>query len=165
MRTDTQGAGLKVGDEVPRLELPLADGGTLALGGPSTHIHVLYFYPKDDTPGCTSQAKAFSYLNSAFSAANAKVIGISRDDSASHRRFAAKHGLTIALASDPDGKACEAFGVWVEKSLYGKRFMGIERSTFVIGTDGRVATVWRRVKVAGHAEAVLGALAGQTTAH
>ena len=118
--------------------------------------YVVYFYPKDDTPGCTNEGKAFSALQGAFDAAETVVIGVSRDSVASHAKFRAKHGLTVLLGSDP-GEVTEAFGVWVEKSMYGKKYMGIERATFLIGRDGVVAQMWPKVKVPGHAEAVLAA--------
>lgn len=119
---------------------------------------ILYFYPKDDTSGCTKEAQEFSALIDGFSAANAVVLGISRDNEKSHARFISKYGLTVELGSDADGSLCEAFGVWVEKSMYGKSYMGIERSTFLIDPEGRITTVWRKVKVPGHAAAVLAAL-------
>ncbi len=117
---------------------------------------VVYFYPKDDTPGCTNEGKAFSALQAEFAAADTVVIGVSRDSVASHAKFRAKHGLTVLLGSD-EGAVTEAFGVWVEKSMYGKKYMGIERATFLIGRDGVVAETWAKVKVPGHAEAVLAA--------
>lgn len=116
---------------------------------------VVYFYPKDDTAGCTREAQDFSALAGAFADAGVTVVGISRDDPARHRRFAAKHGLTVMLASDSDGSVTEAFGVWGEKQLYGRTYMGIERATFLFGRDGRLVRAWRKVKVPGHAEAVL----------
>jgi thioredoxin-dependent peroxiredoxin len=119
---------------------------------------VLYFYPKDDTSGCTKEAQEFSALGADFAALNAIVLGISRDNEKSHAKFIAKYGLGIELGSDVGGELCEAFGVWVEKSMYGKSYMGIERSTFLIDPDGKILTVWRKVKVAGHAAAVLEAL-------
>ncbi|MES3154556.1 peroxiredoxin [Sphingomonas faeni] len=118
---------------------------------------VVYFYPKDDTTGCTTEAKDFSTLADAFAAAGVGVVGISKDTPASHAKFTAKHGLTVSLASDVDGVACEAFGVWVEKAMYGRKYMGIERATFLFGADGTLARAWRKVRVAGHAEAVLAA--------
>ena len=118
---------------------------------------VVYFYPKDDTTGCTTEAKDFSTLADAFAAAGVGVVGISKDTPASHAKFTAKHDLTVSLASDVDGVACEAFGVWVEKAMYGKKYMGIERATFLFGADGKLAQTWRKVRVPGHAEAVLAA--------
>jgi thioredoxin-dependent peroxiredoxin len=116
---------------------------------------VLYFYPKDDTPGCTKEAQAFTALAGDFARAGVAVVGISKDSVASHGKFAAKHGLGITLGSDSDGSLCDAFGTWVEKSLYGRKYMGIARATFLIGEDGKVRHVWPKVKVPGHAEAVL----------
>jgi peroxiredoxin Q/BCP len=118
---------------------------------------VVYFYPKDDTPGCTKEAIAFTGLAPAFAAADTVVLGVSKDSLASHGKFAAKHKLGVLLGSDPEGRMIEAFGAWVEKSMYGKSYMGIDRSTFLIGRDGRIAEIWRKVRVPGHAEAVLAA--------
>ena len=118
---------------------------------------VVYFYPKDDTAGCTTEAKDFSALADAFEAAGVTVVGISKDTPASHAKFAAKHGLAVRLGSDVEGAACEAFGVWVEKAMYGRKYMGIERATFLFGADGTLAKAWRKVRVPGHAEAVLAA--------
>jgi peroxiredoxin Q/BCP len=116
---------------------------------------VLYFYPKDDTSGCTTEALQFTTLADAFAAAGTTVVGVSKDSVASHRKFAAKHNLSVRLAADPEGGTVEAYGAWVEKSMYGRKYMGIDRSTFLIGPDGTIAQVWRKVKVPGHAEAVL----------
>lgn len=116
---------------------------------------VVYFYPKDDTSGCTREAQDFSALADQFVAAGSGVIGISKDAPASHGKFIAKHGLTVSLASDEDGSACDAFDVWGEKQMYGRTYMGIERATFLFGADGRLAKAWRRVRVPGHAAAVL----------
>ena len=118
---------------------------------------VVYFYPKDDTPGCTREAQDFSALGDAFAAAGVQLVGISRDTVAKHGKFAAKHALTVSLASDLDGSATEAFGVWGEKQLYGRSYMGIERATFLFDSAGKLVREWRRVKVPGHAEAVLAA--------
>lgn len=118
---------------------------------------VVYFYPKDDTTGCTTEAKDFSALADAFAGAGVGVVGISRDTPASHAKFTAKHALAVRLASDVDGVACDAFGVWVEKAMYGKTYMGIERATFLFGADGTLAKAWHKVRVAGHAKAVLAA--------
>jgi len=119
---------------------------------------VLYFYPKDDTPGCTTEAKDFSCLIAEFKKAGAEVIGISPDDAKSHSKFREKHALEVKLASDADKSVAEAFGSWVEKSMYGKKYMGVDRSTFLIGKDGKIAKAWRKVKVPGHAEEVLSAV-------
>ncbi|VVT09327.1 Alkyl hydroperoxide reductase [Sphingomonas aurantiaca] len=118
---------------------------------------VVYFYPKDDTAGCTTEAKDFSALADAFGAADVTVVGVSKDTPASHAKFTAKHGLSVRLGSDVEGAACEAFGVWVEKAMYGRKYMGIERATFLFGTDGTLVKAWRKVRVTGHAEAVLAA--------
>jgi peroxiredoxin Q/BCP len=121
---------------------------------------VLFLYPKDDTSGCTREAREFSDLFADFAAANTLVIGVSRDSMASHRRFADKHGLAMPLASDPELTLISALGSWVEKSMYGRKYMGIDRSTFLAGPDGTILEVWRRVKVPGHAAAVLAAADG-----
>lgn len=147
---------LDIGDFAPEFALP-TDAGSMVSPVPGK-ITVLYFYPKDDTSGCTTEAKAFSALADDFARAGAQVIGVSKDSVAAHARFRTKYGLTIALASDPEGSVVQAFGAWVEKSMYGRSYMGIERSTFVIGGDGTIKAVWRKVKVAGHAEAVLAAV-------
>jgi peroxiredoxin Q/BCP len=118
---------------------------------------VLYFYPKDDTTGCTVEAKDFSALAAAFEIEGTSLLGVSKDSPKDHAKFAAKHELKIPLATDADGNVTEGFGVWGEKSLYGRKYMGIERATFLIGEDGRIARAWRKVKVAGHAEDVLAA--------
>ena len=116
---------------------------------------VLYFYPKDDTPGCTTEAKDFTALAKDFAKADAAVVGVSRDPMTRHEKFAGKHELDLILASDEDGKVCEAYGVWVEKQNYGRTYMGIERSTFLIGPDGKIRRIWSKVRVKGHAEEVL----------
>lgn len=146
------------GDAAPDFTLPANGGREVSLSDYAGRPVVLYFYPKDDTSGCTKQAIAFTEAADAFEAAGAVVIGVSKDSVKSHDRFAAKHDLGIVLASDADGDTCERYGVWVEKNMYGRKFHGIERSTFLIGADGRILRVWRKVKVAGHAEAVLAAL-------
>jgi peroxiredoxin Q/BCP len=148
-------ADLKPGDMAPDVPLATPDGGALRLAQMRGKPLVVYFYPKDDTPGCTTEGKDFSALKGAFDMAGVAVIGVSKDDAKSHTKFAAKHDLKVTLASDTDGGVCEAFGTWVEKSMYGKTYMGIERATFLIDSDGKIATVWRKVKVPGHAEAVL----------
>ena len=146
------------GDPIPAVTLALSDGApvdlaTLADGRPL----VVYFYPKADTPGCTSEAKDFSLLATDFDAVRTRVIGVSKDSPKKLAAFAEKHGLSVLLASDADGSACAAFGVWVEKMNYGRSYMGIERATFLFGADGRLAQTWRKVRVKGHAEAVLAA--------
>lgn len=115
---------------------------------------VLYFYPKDDTSGCTSQAKDFSARKADFAAHDTVILGVSKDSLEKHRRFIEKHELTIPLGSDPEGGVIEAYGCWVEKNMYGRKYMGIERSTFLIGTDGAIAQIWRKVRVKNHVEAV-----------
>lgn len=148
----------ETGDPAPDFETTLDDATPLSLGKLRGAPVVLYFYPKDDTSGCTSEAKDFSALATRFEAAGARVIGISPDNVASHVRFKKKHDLTIALAADTDKAIAEAYGVWVEKSMYGRKYMGVERSTFLIDGKGRVARVWRKVKVPGHAAEVLSAV-------
>jgi peroxiredoxin Q/BCP len=148
---------LKPGDLAPAFDMPTDDGrvSLAALRGKSV---VLYFYPKDDTPGCTTEAQAFTALADDFAKAGAVVVGVSRDTAAKHGKFRKKYDLTVLLGADEDGAVTEAYGVWVEKSLYGRQYMGIERATFLIGPDGIIRQVWRKVKVAGHAAAVLAAL-------
>jgi peroxiredoxin Q/BCP len=141
----------------PDFDLATNGGGRIRFSELKGGKVVVYFYPADDTKGCTIEAIDFTKAAAAFKAAGARIIGISPDSEASHDRFAAKHGLGITLAADPDHKAIEAYGVWGEKTLYGRKFMGVERATFLIGTDGRVAQEWRKVRVAGHVEKVLAA--------
>ncbi|MDP8994611.1 MAG: peroxiredoxin [Pseudomonadota bacterium] len=143
------------GDRVPDVKLEAVDGRTISPADFKGNKLVLYFYPKDDTSGCTREAQDFSALAERFEEAGTWLLGVSQDDPKSHARFAEKHGLTVPLASDRDGSACEAFGTWVEKSMYGRKYMGIERATFLIDRDGVVKRVWRKVKVPGHAEEVL----------
>ena len=145
------------GDPIPDIVLAGPDGGDVRLRDLGTPL-VVYFYPKDDTPGCTNEAKDFSALGADFAKAGAAVLGISKDPPARHTKFIAKYDLTVALASDVDDRATGAFGTWVEKSLYGKNYMGIDRATFLFGADGKLAQVWRKVKVPGHAAAVLAAV-------
>ncbi|MDB4106619.1 thioredoxin-dependent thiol peroxidase [Alphaproteobacteria bacterium] len=116
---------------------------------------VVYFYPKDDTPGCTTEAIEFSAQQAAFAAANTQIVGVSADTIAKHDKFKAKHDLSVTLLSDPDHTMLEAYGVWVEKNMYGRKYMGIERATFLIDADGTIEQVWRKVKVKGHVDAVL----------
>ena len=149
---------LNSGDKAPDFDLASDGGGRVKLSDFVGGWLVLYFYPKDDTPGCTTEAIAFSDTMGAFADANAMVVGVSKDSPKSHDRFKAKHNLGITLASDPDGEMLERYGVWVEKSLYGRKYMGIDRATFLIGPDGVIRDAWRKVKVAGHAQAVLAAL-------
>lgn len=148
---------LQPGDKAPDFDLP-TDDGRVSLAGLKGKPVVLYFYPKDDTPGCTNQAKGFSELIDDFGKAGATVVGVSKDSIAAHAKFRAKHDLKIVLASDKDSDVIERYGAWVEKSLYGRKYMGIDRSTWLIDGEGVLRGVWRKVKVAGHAEAVLKAL-------
>lgn len=147
---------MKVGDKTPAMTVTASDGSTIDLGKPGRPL-VLYFYPKDDTSGCTKEAQAFTALAEDFAKAGVKVIGVSRDPMTIHDKFVAKYDLNVPLVSDEDGRVSEAFGTWVEKSMYGRKYMGMERSTFLIGADGTILKEWRKVKVAGHAEAVLDA--------
>ena len=148
---------LTEGDAAPDFAMPTDGGGAVSLGGLRGTQVVLYFYPKDDTPGCTKEACAFRDALPDFSAVNARIVGVSKDSASRHDRFKAKYDLSFTLASDADGSVCEAYGVWVKKQLYGREYMGIERATFLIDADGRVKRIWRKVKVPGHAEAVLAA--------
>src|ERR1700752_4285297 len=142
------------GDKVPALKTRLSDGTELDLSSPGSPL-LLYFYPKDDTSGCTREAQDFTALAADFEKAGTWILGVSKDSPESHAKFAGKYGLKVKLASDPDGSVCEAFGTWGEKSLYGRKYMGIERATFLIDRDGTVARAWRKVKGPGHAEEVL----------
>jgi thioredoxin-dependent peroxiredoxin len=144
----------QVGDLAPDFTLP-SDSDTITLSSLKGKPVVLYFYPKDDTSGCTKEAIAFSQLKSEFDKIGARVIGLSPDSAEKHAKFRKKHELTVDLAADEDRTALEAYGVWVEKSMYGRKYMGVERATFLIDAEGRIAHVWEKVKVAGHAEAVL----------
>lgn len=149
---------LDIGDKAPAVTLPVSGGGELALSKLKGKPVVVYFYPKDNTSGCTKEAQDFQAAMPKFKKAGAEVIGVSKDTVASHDKFAAKYDLSFPLMSDTEGKACEAFGTWVEKSLYGRKYMGIERATFLIDGKGVVRSVWRKVKVPGHVEAVLAAV-------
>lgn len=148
-------ARAEVGKTAPDFDLETDGGGRIKLSDLSGKAVVLYFYPKDDTSGCTLEAIDFTKAAKAFARAGAVVIGISPDTVASHDKFKKKHDLGITLAADPDRKAIEPFGVWAEKSMYGRKYMGVERATFLIGRDGRIAREWRKVKVPGHVEEVL----------
>ncbi len=150
----------QTGDMAPDFTLPTNGGNEVTLSALKPSKVVVYFYPRDDTPGCTTEALEFTAQITDFEAAGAKVIGISKDTVAKHDKFVAKHDLGVILASDADSDVCERYGVWVEKSMYGKTSMGIERATFLIDSDGKIAQVWRKVKAKGHAEAVLDALRG-----
>ena len=151
-------APLTEGTPAPDFDLPTDGGGRVRLRDLRGRIVVLYFYPKDDTSGCTKEAIAFSTLYDRFAGAGATIIGISPDSPAKHDKFKAKHDLRVTLASDEEREVIGAYGVWVEKSMYGRKYMGVERSTFLIDRDGRIARIWRKVKVTGHAEAVLEAV-------
>lgn len=148
------------GDAAPGFELPRDGGGSVSLDQFRGKPVVLYFYPKDDTSGCTKEAVNFSALADQFAAAGAEIIGVSPDPVKSHDKFKAKHDLSVTLVSDENKQAIEAYGVWAEKKMYGKTYMGVERSTFLIDADGKIAKVWRKVKVPGHAEAVLESVKG-----
>ncbi len=141
----------------PDFDLATNGGGRVRLSDLKGKKVVVYFYPADDTKGCTIEAIDFTRAAAAFRAVGTEIIGISPDSEASHDRFAAKHDLGITLAADPDHEAIEAYGVWGEKTLYGRKFMGVERATFLIGTDGRIAQEWHNVRVAGHVDKVLAA--------
>lgn len=151
---------LQVGKKAPDFTAVLDDGSTVKLSRLKGGIVVLYFYPKDDTSGCTAEAKDFTALASEFTAAGATIIGISPDSVAQHVKFKAKHGLGVALAADEDKAIAEAYGVWVEKSMYGKKYMGVERTTVLVDGKGKIARVWPKVKVPGHAAEVLAAVKG-----
>ncbi|MBM3608604.1 MAG: peroxiredoxin [Alphaproteobacteria bacterium] len=146
------------GDKAPRFNLPRNGGGKVSLASLKGKAAVLYFYPKDDTSGCTREAIDFTALGKQFDKAGAVVIGVSPDSVAAHDKFTAKHKLGVVLLADEERSALEAYGVWVEKSMYGRKYMGVERSTFLIDGKGRVARVWSKVKVPGHAEEVLAAV-------
>jgi peroxiredoxin Q/BCP len=146
--------GLKVGDRAPDFTLPTDGSADVTLSGLRGKAVVLYFYPRDDTPGCTVEACTFNDNLPDFSRLNAEIIGVSKDNEASHARFRTKYKLGFRLAADTETKVAKAYGVWIEKSLYGRKYMGMDRATFLIGKDGVVRAVWRGVKVPGHVEAV-----------
>lgn len=148
----------EIGKVAPDFTAPTDGGGKLTLKSLRGEAVVLYFYPKDDTPGCTKEAIAFSEQIRAFEKVGATVVGVSRDTAGKHDKFIAKYDLKVTLVSDEDGKICEKYGVWVEKNMYGRKYMGIERATFLIDEKGKVREIWRKVKVPGHADAVLEAL-------
>ena len=145
------------GDTAPEVSLPRDGGETVSLSDFAGKKIVLYFYPRDDTSGCTKEAIGFTEMVDAFADADTVVLGVSKDPVKKHDKFVAKYDLKIALLSDEEGDVCERYGTWVEKSMYGKTYMGIERATYLIDTDGKIAQVWRKVKVPGHVEAVLDA--------
>lgn len=148
---------LKAGDPAPDFDLPADNGGHVRLTDFKGRKLVVYFYPKDDTTGCTNEAQQFSAAAADFAKAGAAVVGVSKDSVKSHDKFKAKYDLNLSLGSDAEGAVVAAYGVWVEKSLYGRKYMGIERATFLIDGQGKIARVWRKVKVAGHAAEVLAA--------
>lgn len=152
---------LQVGDRAPDFSMPTADGGDIWLSALRGKKVVLYFYPKDDTPGCTTQACSFRDNLPDFKGVNAEIIGVSRDDTSSHQRFRDKFGLNFTLASDTTGKVTEDYGVWTEKSMYGKTFMGIQRATFLIDESGKIAHIWPKVSVEGHSAEVMAAIKGE----
>ncbi len=145
----------EVSDIAPDFTLPRDGGGEVSLSEQRGRAVVLFFYPRDDTPGCTKESIGFSEQLQAFADAGANVFGISRDTLAKHDKFVAKHGLTTPLLSDEGQTVCEDYGVWVEKNMYGRKSMGIERSTFLIDAEGKIARIWRKVKVPGHVDEVL----------
>ena len=148
------------GQTAPDFTLPRDGGGEITLSSLRPAKVVLYFYPKDDTSGCTKEAQGFTERKAEFEAAGAVVVGVSKDTAEKHDKFIAKYDLDVILASDAEGDVCERYGVWAEKSMYGKSYMGIERSTFLIGSDGTVLREWRKVKVRGHVDEVIEAVAG-----
>ena len=144
------------GDKAPAITVSASDGSSVNLASPGQPL-VLYFYPKDDTSGCTREAQDFTALAPEFAKAGVKVVGVSRDPMKSHEKFIGKHSLAVPLVSDEDGRISDAFGTWVEKSMYGRKYMGMERATYLIGADGLVLRAWRKVKVPNHAREVLSA--------
>ena len=142
------------GDKAPAITVKASDGASINLASPGQPL-VLYFYPKDDTSGCTREAQDFTELAADYAKAGIKVVGVSRDSMKKHEKFIDKYGLAVPLASDEDGSISDAFGTWVEKSMYGRKYMGMERATYLISADGRVLKAWRKVKVPGHAADVL----------
>jgi len=147
---------LEKGMPAPKVSLPCTPGDTITLGATGKGM-IVFFYPKDNTPGCTNEAKDFTAAKTDFEKLGFSIVGVSKDSLKKHENFIAKQELEITLASDVDGEACEAYGVWVEKAMYGKTYMGIERSTFLVSADGQILEIWRKVKVKGHVEDVLNA--------
>lgn len=146
---------LEIGHTAPNFTRPSDGAGTLSLSDFKGQYVVLYFYPKDDTPGCTKEAIGFTESKAEFDNLDTKIIGVSKDTPAKHDKFIAKHDLKISLVSDEDGAMIEAYGVWVEKNMYGRKYMGIERATFLIGPDGKILHIWRKVRVKDHVAKVL----------
>ena len=146
------------GQTAPDFTLPRDGGGEIALSALRPKKVVLYFYPKDDTSGCTKEAQGFTEAKADFEAAGAVVVGLSKDSVKKHDKFVEKYDLDVILVSDEDGAICEKYGTWVEKSMYGRKYMGIERATFLIDGDGKVLREWRKVKVPGHVDEVLAAV-------
>ena len=155
---------LQVGDSAPDFTLPTDSEGEITLSALKGQKVVIYFYPKDDTPGCTKESCGFNDALKGFEALNTQIIGISKCSVAKHDKFKAKYGLNFPLASDENSDVCERYGVWKEKSMYGKTYMGIERSTFLIDENGNIEAIWRKVKVNGHIEAVQAAAEGEAQA-
>jgi len=149
---------LDAGQKAPDFTLATDRGENVKLSQLKGQPVVVYFYPKDSTSGCTRQAQAFTEMAKDFESLGARVIGISPDTTESHAKFRAKYGLSVDLAADPDRKAIDAYGVWIEKSMYGRKYMGVDRSTFLVDAKGRIARIWRKVRVPGHAEEVLAAV-------
>ena len=149
---------LKEGQKAPAFTLPADDGKTVSLKDYQGQKLILYFYPKDDTSGCTAQACAFTDSLPAFRKLKTAILGVSKDSIARHQKFREKYALNFPLASDEEGKVLEKYGVWVEKSMYGRKYMGIERTTFLIGEDGRIEKIWSKVKVPGHIDEILAVL-------
>lgn len=146
---------LSIGDKAPDFSMPSDGGGTVSLSDFKGRHLVLYFYPKDDTPGCTKEAIGFSESKGEFDKLNTSILGVSKDTAAKHDKFIAKHDLKVGLGSDESGEMIESYGVWVEKNMYGKKYMGIERATYLIGPDGKILEIWRKVRVKDHVAKVL----------
>lgn len=155
---------LNIGDAAPDFTMPTDGNGEVSLSDFKGQSLILYFYPKDDTPGCTKEAQGFTEALEEFNGLNAAIIGVSKDSVAKHDKFKAKYDLSFLLASDEESDVCERYGVWVEKNMYGKKYMGIERATFLIDENGKIAQIWRKVKVPGHVDAVKEALQDQAKA-
>ena len=156
-RTGNSPGAIAVGDKAPAFALATDDGGRVSQASLKGRPYVIYFYPKDDTAGCTREAVDFSAAAKKFAALGVPVLGVSKDSLESHQKFRAKHKLKLLLGSDPDIETAQAWGVWGEKTLYGRKYMGMERATFLVDAKGRIAAAWRKVKVPGHVEAVLAA--------